>query len=297
MNEPIRFHEFDLFTELSVILVLIVNCFGNCFTVWTYIVGIFCNNLTIKRFLFLWLETWHLQASGYLAPEVFLSGQYTIKSDVYSFGVVMLELVTGRKPFDRYVKFLMKYNNGMVARALMQAVFLKHVNILSISIVFFPKQLKTEIWAIISSMGNTPAPWYWCSLQDGWPGFERAFPCQISLTFCRRNCSLCPGTDLMYTSTQISMITCLFQIILMCSLLLWAAWARVQASNVRSGWSVGSASTTIKHEQENFWKRREPSRWNWGQLMDQWFLFSRLPSILCTYPSTLFCIILFIPKF
>ncbi|XP_073140938.1 protein STRUBBELIG-RECEPTOR FAMILY 6-like [Henckelia pumila] len=40
------------------------------------------------------------QASGYLAPEVSLSGQYTIKSDVYSFGVVMLELVTGRKPFD-----------------------------------------------------------------------------------------------------------------------------------------------------------------------------------------------------
>ncbi|XP_073049561.1 protein STRUBBELIG-RECEPTOR FAMILY 7-like [Primulina eburnea] len=40
------------------------------------------------------------QASGYLAPEVSLSGQYTVKSDVYSFGVVMLELVTGRKPFD-----------------------------------------------------------------------------------------------------------------------------------------------------------------------------------------------------
>lgn len=39
--------------------------------------------------------------SGYGAPEVAMSGQYNIKSDVYSFGVVMLELLTGRKPFDR----------------------------------------------------------------------------------------------------------------------------------------------------------------------------------------------------
>uniref|UniRef100_A0A5B6YJ55 Protein kinase domain-containing protein n=1 Tax=Davidia involucrata TaxID=16924 RepID=A0A5B6YJ55_DAVIN len=38
--------------------------------------------------------------SGYSAPEVDMSGQHTIKSDVYSFGVVMLELVSGRKPFD-----------------------------------------------------------------------------------------------------------------------------------------------------------------------------------------------------
>ncbi|KAJ1408331.1 Serine-threonine/tyrosine-protein kinase, catalytic domain [Sesbania bispinosa] len=38
--------------------------------------------------------------SGYEAPEVGLSGHYTLKSDVYSFGVVMLELLSGRKPFD-----------------------------------------------------------------------------------------------------------------------------------------------------------------------------------------------------
>ncbi|XP_006661732.1 protein STRUBBELIG-RECEPTOR FAMILY 7-like [Oryza brachyantha] len=40
------------------------------------------------------------QGSGYSAPEVDMTGQYTLKSDVYSFGVVMLELLTGRKPFD-----------------------------------------------------------------------------------------------------------------------------------------------------------------------------------------------------
>ncbi|KAK6914613.1 Serine-threonine/tyrosine-protein kinase, catalytic domain [Dillenia turbinata] len=39
-------------------------------------------------------------ASGYGAPEVDMSGQYSLKSDVYSFGVVMLELLTGRKPYD-----------------------------------------------------------------------------------------------------------------------------------------------------------------------------------------------------
>jgi serine/threonine protein kinase len=43
---------------------------------------------------------------GYSAPEVDMTGQYTLKSDVYSFGVVMLELLTGRKPFDRYAFFI-----------------------------------------------------------------------------------------------------------------------------------------------------------------------------------------------
>ncbi|CAL9125109.1 protein STRUBBELIG-RECEPTOR FAMILY 5-like isoform X1 [Musa acuminata AAA Group] len=37
---------------------------------------------------------------GYNAPECTKPSAYSMKSDVYSFGVVMLELLTGRKPYD-----------------------------------------------------------------------------------------------------------------------------------------------------------------------------------------------------
>ncbi|KAL5976205.1 hypothetical protein ACLOJK_020535 [Asimina triloba] len=44
----------------------------------------------------------HVQTSiAYGAPEVSLSGKYTCQNDVYSFGVVMLELLTGRKAYDK----------------------------------------------------------------------------------------------------------------------------------------------------------------------------------------------------
>ncbi|XP_056699435.1 protein STRUBBELIG-RECEPTOR FAMILY 5 isoform X2 [Spinacia oleracea] len=40
------------------------------------------------------------QGGGWFAPECTNAASYTFKSDVYSFGVVMLELLTGRMPFD-----------------------------------------------------------------------------------------------------------------------------------------------------------------------------------------------------
>ncbi|KAK3419567.1 hypothetical protein EUGRSUZ_G00161 [Eucalyptus grandis] len=37
---------------------------------------------------------------GYLDPDYLRTGHVTVKTDVYSFGVVLLEILTGRKPYD-----------------------------------------------------------------------------------------------------------------------------------------------------------------------------------------------------
>lgn len=54
-----------------------------------------------------WQRTSQNLGEGYNAPEAKNPSAYTPKSDVYSFGVVMLELLTGRVPFDGSVPFYM----------------------------------------------------------------------------------------------------------------------------------------------------------------------------------------------
>ncbi|KAG8057748.1 hypothetical protein GUJ93_ZPchr0002g23817 [Zizania palustris] len=49
---------------------------------------------------FFYEDTSESLGPGYSAPECTKPSAYVLKSDVYSFGVVMLELLTGRKPYD-----------------------------------------------------------------------------------------------------------------------------------------------------------------------------------------------------
>lgn len=44
--------------------------------------------------------------SGYIAPDNLQPSSGNSKADVYAFGVLLLEILTGRKPFDKYIVLL-----------------------------------------------------------------------------------------------------------------------------------------------------------------------------------------------
>ncbi|XP_057808776.1 pto-interacting protein 1-like [Salvia miltiorrhiza] len=53
---------------------------------------------------------------AYHSPECVLNGQFSSKTDVYSFGVVILELLTGRKPWDmQWLMAWAKHKDHVVA--------------------------------------------------------------------------------------------------------------------------------------------------------------------------------------
>ncbi|KAL5201378.1 hypothetical protein ABZP36_035732 [Zizania latifolia] len=67
---------------------------------------------------------------GYSAPECTKPSAYVLRSDVYSFGVVMLELLTGRKPYDSVCTSDPELRPSMseVVQALLSCVHRKNSN-------------------------------------------------------------------------------------------------------------------------------------------------------------------------
>ncbi|TVU01633.1 hypothetical protein EJB05_52906, partial [Eragrostis curvula] len=46
---------------------------------------------------------------GYMAPEYVYQGIFSTKSDVFSYGVLVLEIITGRRPYEDLLKFVWRH--------------------------------------------------------------------------------------------------------------------------------------------------------------------------------------------
>lgn len=122
--------------------------------------------------------------AGYAAPEVEY-GSYTCQSDVYSLGVVMLELLTGRRPFDR-LAYTKVTTDGTHKRFWTQKrTCLTHL-------CFF-LQDKAEGTSNTSSVGDSSASWHRCVDKNGWPVTTRSVSNEIIVTFCSYHITFTAG--------------------------------------------------------------------------------------------------------
>ncbi|EYU40179.1 hypothetical protein MIMGU_mgv1a021722mg, partial [Erythranthe guttata] len=55
------------------------------------------------------LKTSIVGTIGYIPPEIFTGGTFSVKSDVYSFGIIVLEMVSGKKSFNATYKEPMEF--------------------------------------------------------------------------------------------------------------------------------------------------------------------------------------------
>lgn len=122
-----------------------------------------------------------LAAYGYGAPE-FDSGIYTHQSDVYSFGVVMLELLTGRKSYDKWECMTKPLVISFQVLPSYISCIMEHLG-----------QDTRSRRAVFSEMGNTPTSWHWCLIKDGWSFSQWRLPSQITVKLCRHCFSMCSG--------------------------------------------------------------------------------------------------------
>ncbi|PPD66791.1 hypothetical protein GOBAR_DD36332 [Gossypium barbadense] len=100
---------------------------------------------------------------GYLAPEYVSSGKLTNKSDVFSFGVVLLELITGRRPYNptsNMDESLVDWARPLCARAMEDGNFGQLVD---------PRLGNNFVDHEMASMVSCASACIVCALEDGVP--------------------------------------------------------------------------------------------------------------------------------